>query len=277
MGHPTRDVRVRMRARVEYREAHEHRDDERARDGERSVVEQEPAAVVALGAKRLVLRLNGSRSIHADAPLASRIRGQPRVQRPLPTAMAASAMNVARLLLEETKRTRWSRFVVVTASLLTDRTVRCDGQRVTRLVAVPRRCRVLDQPDVVRKDIPRHRSSRVLVAGVLVVDAKRHARTNRHIVERNLISIGRNCLQRHAGEAAPARVDVRRANTTDARLRRRRKIGSLCRGSEEHDADARRARWPWRCRCLIARVACDACRNGEHAHHPSHATSIRER
>src|SRR5947208_15703269 len=59
---PTRDVRVRMRARVEYREAHEHRDDERARDGERSGVEQEPAAVVALGAKRLGLRLNGSRS-----------------------------------------------------------------------------------------------------------------------------------------------------------------------------------------------------------------------
>src|SRR2546425_8199356 len=53
---PTRDVRVRIRARVEYREAHEHRDDERARDGERSVVEQEPAAVVAVGAKRLVLR-----------------------------------------------------------------------------------------------------------------------------------------------------------------------------------------------------------------------------
>lgn len=52
--HPTRDVGVRIGVRVKDGEPHEHRDDERACEGERSVVEEEPAMVVAVGAKRLV-------------------------------------------------------------------------------------------------------------------------------------------------------------------------------------------------------------------------------
>jgi hypothetical protein len=74
----TRDVWVRIRARVKDGEAHQRRNDKRTCDAERSVVEHEPPKVVAVGAKRLVSRLNASRSIHADPPtVASRIREQP--------------------------------------------------------------------------------------------------------------------------------------------------------------------------------------------------------
>jgi hypothetical protein len=80
------------------------------------------------------------------------------------------------------------------SGLLANRPVRCDAHCVTWLVTIPRRCRVLDQPHVIRKDIPRDGSGRVFITRVLVVDPERHARTDGHIVERDLVSLRRDWL-----------------------------------------------------------------------------------
>ena len=160
--------------------------------------------------------------------------------------------------------------------LLADHSVRRDGQCVSRLVAVPRRCRVLNQPDVIREDISRDGSRRVFITRVLVVDAERHALTDGHIVERDLVSIRRNRLQRDSGEAAPARMDVSRADAADACLRRRRKIGSSCSGSKKNDADRRRHRLARGGRCVMASERCDAGRNRDREYCRPRATSTRE-
>lgn len=133
----------------------------------------------------------------------------------------------------------------VDASLLADGSIRRYRRRVAWLIAVARRRGVLDQPNIVREHVPCHRSCRVLVARVLIVHSERHACSDRHVVECDLIPIRRNHLERNAGETPPAWMRVRRAHARGTSLRRWRKVRSTRRRSHEDDSN--------RCGCGLAR------------------------
>lgn len=76
--------------------------------------------------------------------------------------------------------------------LLTDCPVRRDRECESRLVAVAGRGRVLDQANVIREDVPRHRPRRVLIAHVLIVDTERDAGADGHVTEHDLVPVGRD-------------------------------------------------------------------------------------
>ena len=75
--------------------------------------------------------------------------------------------------------------------------------------------------------------------------SERHACSDRHVVECDLIPIRRNHLERNAGETPPAWMRVRRAHARGTRLRRWRKVRSTRRRSHEDDSN--------RCGCRLAR------------------------
>ncbi len=155
----------------------------------------------------------------------------------------ASACRAPAALIEPGCMARTGPFI----PLLADGSVRRDRQGITGLIAVPWRCCVLDQPDLVRKDVSRHRARGVFITRVLVVDTERHARADGHIVERDLVPVRWNWLQRYSLEAAPAGMDVSRADAVDARLRRRWQIGSSRRRSQKHKAEGgERGAWSGR-------------------------------
>jgi hypothetical protein len=89
--------------------------------------------------------------------------------------VGVSGTNVSGLLLQG-NGTKCFRLVFSSQAaprgLLADGSVGRYGESVTGLIAVAWRRRVLDQPDIIRKDVPRHRSGRVLVTRVLVVDSE---------------------------------------------------------------------------------------------------------
>jgi hypothetical protein len=121
--------------------------------------------------------------------------------------------------------------------LLTDSSVGRDRQGVTWLVAISRRRRVLDQAGVIRKHVAGDGSGGVFITRVLVVDSERNAGPGRHVVECDLVPVRRNWLQSYACEAPPTRVDMRGSHTSDASLRRGRKIRSSRRRAEKYDSD----------------------------------------
>jgi len=146
--------------------------------------------------------------------------------------------------------------------LLPDRSVGRDGQGVAWLLAIPWRCRVLNQSNVVREDISGNRTGRVFVARVLIVDSERHARPDRHVVQRDLESVWRNGPQRYGLEVPPTRMDVRDANAGYTRLGRRWKIRPSRRRAEKDDSDGRSGRSARGCRPLVTsrqREAHDHC------------------
>ena len=110
--------------------------------------------------------------------------------------------------------------------LLTDGAVRSDDDGKARLVAIARRGGVLNQPHVIREDISGDRTSRVLIARVLVVHPEAHSRVDGYVGESDLIPIGRHRLKRDGGEGAPAGMRVSRAGALGASQRRGREIAS---------------------------------------------------
>lgn len=124
---------------------------------------------------------------------------------------------------------------------MADRSIRLGREREAGLIAIAWSGRVLDQPNAICKDIPRHRSGGVLVARVLVVDTKRNPRGDRHIGKRDLVAVWGDRLQRDSLEVPPARMYVSRSHAVDARERRRREIGSARGRTHEHDANSRGA------------------------------------
>ena len=66
---------------------------------------------------------------------------------------------------------------------LTDRAVRIDAEGETRFVAVAGRGGVLYQPHIIRQNISRNCTRRILVAGVLIVHSEGYARVDRDIRE----------------------------------------------------------------------------------------------
>lgn len=94
-----------------------------------------------------------------------------------------------------------------------------DRERIPRFVAISGCRGVLLQPHVVDQDVARHRSSRILIAGILIVDAEGDARVERYVGENDLVAAGWHRLKGNTGEVSPARMNVGRTDPVDARLR----------------------------------------------------------
>ena len=105
------------------------------------------------------------------------------------------------------------------SGLLADRAIRRHGHGVAWLVAIARCRRVLDETNVVGEHVPCDSSGWILIAPVLIVHSERHACSDRHVAECDLIAIRWNRLERNRGEAAPAWMRMRRAHARGTRLR----------------------------------------------------------
>jgi hypothetical protein len=138
--------------------------------------------------------------------------------------------------------------------LLGDTSTRAHRQRKARLITISRRGRVLHELDVVREYVAENRAGWILVAVVLIVDPERHASVDRHVSERDLVSVRWHRLQRNCTEVPPTRMRVRDADARHARLSGRWKIGTQRRGAAEDDADSGERRG-WRCGRRAARTS----------------------
>ncbi len=160
--------------------------------------------------------------------------------------------------------------------LLTDGSVGCDRQGVARLVAISRRGRVLDQPDIVREDIARDGSRCVFITRVLVIDSERNASPDWHVAERDLVPVRRNWCERNAVEVAPAWMYMCGPDASDACLRRGGKIGASYGRSQKNDPDGSDCRLGRRDGCLIAPRRSETCDDGDNAKSCPHVIRIME-